>query len=205
MQKANSNSHIILASKSPRRKQLLEQAGLSFSVVPSSFDEKKIPLSKPADYVACLAQAKAENVARIHTKEWIIGADTIVVINNTIIGKPVSRADARAMLKRLSGQTHQVYTGYAICNRSKTFFFVDSLKTDVHFKKLTDEEVEWYVHTKEPFDKAGAYAIQGLGAALIKTINGSYTNVVGLPICEVMDILLTHKIINRTNHTRQTN
>jgi septum formation protein len=100
------------------------------------------------------------------------------------------------MLKRLSGQTHQVYTGYAVCCRACKYLFSETVKTDVIFKELNEKEIEWYIHTLEPFDKAGAYAIQGLGTFLVKRINGSYTNVVGLPVCELIEFLIRKKILD---------
>lgn len=186
---------IILASKSPRRRYLLRQAGLSFRVVPSSIDETSVATSSPETYVRMLSEAKAQDVAAKYPDKWVIGADTIVLKDGTILGKPGSRAEARTMLKRLSGQTHQVLTGYAICCRTQKKSFSETIKTDVLFKTLTDEEIEWYIHTREPFDKAGAYAIQGLGTFLVKRINGSYTNVVGLPVCEVIEFLIKEKVI----------
>ncbi|MDM8525090.1 Maf family protein [Desulfococcaceae bacterium HSG8] len=193
--KLSDDPALILASESPRRRYLLEQAGLSFSVIPSSFDEDSVPLSSPETYVKVLAEAKAGEVAKKYPRKWVIGADTIVLINDTILGKPGSRSDARAMLKRLSGQTHRVLTGYFICCKAKGRSFSEVVTTDVLFKDLTDEEIEWYIRTKEPFDKAGAYAIQGLGTFLVKSINGSYTNVVGLPVCEVIELLLREGVV----------
>ncbi len=106
------------------------------------------------------------------------------------------------MLKRLSNKTHQVLTGYAICCSARKRFFSETVKTDVCFKNLTDKEIEWYIHTKEPFDKAGAYAIQGLGTFIVKSIQGSYTNVVGLPICEVVTVLIQEGVIGFKNGNR---
>ena len=186
---------LILASKSPRRRYLLEQAGLKFSVIPSNIDETRIPLSSPETYVRILSEAKADDISKKYPEKWVIGADTIVLNNGNILGKPGSRDDARTMLKQLSGQTHQVLTGYAICCKSKNRMFSKTVKTDVLFKHLTHEEIEWYIHTKEPFDKAGSYAIQGLGTFLVKSIHGSYTNVVGLPVCEVIEFLLKEGVI----------
>jgi septum formation protein len=186
---------LILASKSPRRRYLLEQAGLNFSVIPSDIDETKIPLSSPETYVRILSEAKADDISKKYPEKWVIGADTIVLNNGNILGKPESRDDARTMLKQLSGQTHQVLTGYAICCKAKNRMFSETVKTDVLFKHLTHEEIEWYIHTKEPFDKAGSYAIQGLGTFLVKSIHGSYTNVVGLPVCEVIEFLLNEGVI----------
>ena len=185
----------ILASKSPRRRYLLEQAGLCFAVIPSSVDENTFPPSVSDDYVRSLAQAKAEDIAARHPAEWVLGADTIVRIGDAILGKPRSRQEARGMLRRLSGQTHQVLTGYAICCRDRGRNFSETVITDVTFKELSAAEIEWYIHTREPFDKAGAYAIQGLGTFLVKRVNGSYTNVVGLPVCEVIEFFIREGIL----------
>lgn len=192
----NEEPLFILASTSPRRRYLLEQAGLKFSVIPSNIDETKIPLSSPETYVRILSEAKADSVSKKYPDKWVIGADTIVLKNGAILGKPGSKDEARAMLKQLSGRTHQVLTGYAIVCKSKDRKFSETIKTDVLFKHLTDEEIEWYIHTKEPFDKAGSYAIQGLGTFLVKSIRGSYTNVVGLPVCEVIEFLIKEGIIH---------
>jgi len=195
MKQKDKDHMIILASKSPRRKTLLEQAGLDFSIVPSNVDESAVPLTVPDKYVSMLAESKAKEVADLYPDKWIIGADTIVLIDNFILGKPSSKKNARSMLNNLSGRTHQVYTGYAIINKQQNCFFSEAVKTEVEFKKLTDEEIEWYINTSEPFDKAGAYAIQGLGTFLVKRINGSYTNVVGLPVCEVIEFLIREGVI----------
>jgi len=185
---------LILASSSPRRSYLLDQAGLTFNVIPSSFDENSVSLSTPETYVKALAEAKAADVSKAYPESWVIGADTIVVIDGSILGKPDSKEQARAMLKSLSDKTHQVYTGYCICCRAKERNFSDTVKTDVLFKNLADNEIEWYINTSEPFDKAGAYAIQGLGTFIVKSIKGSYTNVVGLPVCEVIEFLIQEGI-----------
>ena len=199
---------IILASKSPRRRYLLKQAGLSFSVVPSNVDEKSIPTSSPETYVRAVSEAKADNISRRYPEKWIVGADTIVLKDNTILGKPVSKAEARSMLKQLSGRTHHVLTGYSICCKARNRKYSETIKTEVLFKNLTDDEIEWYIHTEEPFDKAGAYAIQGLGTFLVKSINGSYTNVVGLPICEVIEFFIKEGVLGlsvdkKTNGERE--
>jgi len=196
MPKTDADPNLILASKSPRRRYLLKQAGLSFMVIPGNFDESTVPMSSPPEYVRKLAEAKAIDVARQHPNSWVIGADTMVSIGDRILGKPVSDNDARGMLQRLSDRTHQVYTGYCICRRSENRLYSDTVKTDVRFKALTADEIAWYIQTREPFDKAGAYAIQGLGTFLVKSINGSYTNVVGLPICEVVEFLIREKVIS---------
>lgn len=146
-------------------------------------------MSSPHDYVRALAEEKAKSISEKYVESWVIGADTIVLIGSTILGKPNSTKEARAMLKRLSGRNHQVITGYAIYCKSKGRYFSETVETKVCFKKLTDSEIEWYIHTEEPFDKAGGYAIQGLGMFLVRRINGSYTNVVGLPVCEIIEFL----------------
>lgn len=186
---------LILASRSPRRRYLLEQAGLTFSVIPGSFDEDSIQLADPADYVKTLAEAKAREIAGQYPESWVIGADTIVTIDSAILGKPGDPREARQMLKRLSGQSHFVYTGYAVVCKNRQTCISDAVKTDVLFKDLSDDEIDWYVRTGEPFDKAGAYAIQGLGTFLVRRINGSYTNVVGLPVCEVIETLIKMGVV----------
>ena len=186
----NPTPQLILASQSPRRRYLLEQAGLTFAVVPSSFDEGSIQLSDPEPYVKILARAKAEDVARKHPTSWVIGADTIVTIDHAILGKPADPEEARRMLAKLSGQSHDVYTGYAIICGQRKVCISKAVRTDVQFKALNAAEIDWYIQTGEPFDKAGAYAIQGMGTFLVRRINGSYTNVVGLPVCEVIEDLL---------------
>lgn len=200
------NKKIILASESPRRKYLLEQAGIDFEVMPSKIDEsnfihtesgKSAGFKDPADYVKKLSMAKARDIADKHIKAWVIGADTIVVIDGKILEKPGSKDHAAMMLKSLSNRIHLVYTGFSLCCRNENRMITRSVKTEVVFKKLSDDEIEWYVNTDEPFDKAGAYAIQGMGTFLVKSINGSYTNVVGLPVCEVIEILIKEGVITR--------
>ena len=203
------NKKLILASKSSRRRYLLSQAGLRFSIIPSKVDESSIAVSSPVLYAKELATAKAADVAKTHSDCWVIGADTIVLIDGLILGKPDSKQHAVEMLGRLSGQTHQVVTGYCICNNSLGKLISDSVKTDVTFKTLSASEIEWYTRTSEPFDKAGAYAIQGLGTFLVKSIHGSYSNVVGLPVCEVIEHLIREGVVgfddagNRNGTTRE--
>ena len=199
MQANDAHRLLILASKSPRRRYLLKQAGLSFSVIPSTVDEKSVAMTSPEKYVRDLAEAKAREVAKKYPESWVIGADTIVRINGMILGKPGSKSEARKMLQRLSGKIHEVLTGYTICCLAKKRNFSETIKTEVLFKHLTDEEIEWYIQSKEPLDKAGAYAIQGLGTFLVKSIKGSYTNVVGLPVCEVIEYLIKERILHFAN------
>lgn len=195
MVKKTQQGRIILASQSPRRRYLLSKAGLEFDVLPSRVDESSLPHNAPAPYACSLSLAKAEDIAATHPNSWVIGADTIVVIDGEILGKPVGIEAARNMLNQLSGQTHQVYTGYTICCHQTKRTITESVCTDVQFKQLSEAEIEWYIHTDEPFDKAGAYAIQGLGTFLVRRINGSYTNVVGLPVCEVIEHLIREKVV----------
>ena len=195
MPKPQTDPLIVLASESPRRKYLLEQAGLQFTVVPSRFDEGSVQPTQPAETVAMLAEAKADEVSARFPNSWVIGADTIVSIDGRILGKPASEHQAFRMLRRLSGRTHQVFTGFCICCQTQKRRFTDIATTDVVFKQLSEEEIQWYIQTREPFDKAGAYAIQGLGTFLVRRINGSYTNVVGLPVCEVIEYLIKEKAI----------
>ena len=168
--------------------------------MPSEVDEHKVTMSDPDVFVRTLAESKAIDIAQKHPSSWVIGADTIVVIENQILGKPDSAEAAKDMLKRLSGNIHQVFTGYCVCCKRKARLLTDVVKTDVCFKSLSDAEIEWYIRTGEPFDKAGGYGIQGIGSVLVKSIKGSYTNVVGLPVCEVVDVLIKEGAI--TNDDR---
>ena len=201
MEIINQNSQIILASESTRRKFLLENAGLRFTIVPSRINEEDFRESDPENHVKMLANAKAADVAQKYPDRWIIGADSIVLINKTVLEKPKSIADARRMLNLLSGNTHMVLTGYAIVCEKQSHFFSSVVTTQVTFKALTHEEIEWYIHTTEPYDKAGGYAIQGLGSFMIRSFNGSYSNVVGLPVCEVIDHLYQQGVVIRKTQT----
>jgi len=186
---------IILASKSPRRKELLEQAGLKFEIMEADIDEDSIPLSRPKEYVRELSRLKADHIAKTHPDHWVIGADTIVVVDDAILGKPKTRDQAVDMLNRLNNRSHSVFTGFTISCHTKGITLTKFIKTDVLFKHLSLEEINWYTATDEPYDKAGGYGIQGIGAFLVHEINGSYSNVVGLPVCEVMESLSTLGII----------
>ncbi len=197
MQGIIQHADIILASKSPRRKQLLETAGLRFKVIPSGIREEDFITSDPKTYAVRLAEAKVQKVAKDFPDSWVIGADSVVWIENRLLEKPDTLEDARQMMALLSGKTHYVYTGYAITCVNRNYLFSDVATTAVDFKSLSDREIEWYIHTREPYDKAGGYAIQGLGAFMIRRIRGSYTNVVGLPLCEVICRLTQEGVIDR--------
>jgi septum formation protein len=185
------NAGLVLASGSPRRQEMLRQLGLPFEVVPSRIEEACQDGELPLDHVLRLAEAKAREVGARIGGRWVIGADTIVVASGAILGKPRDPAEALDMLRRLSGKEHQVLTGFCVIHGSKGVCCRRTVETAVRVKTLRPEEIDWYVGTGEPFDKAGAYAIQGIGSFMIETISGSYTNVVGLPLCELMDALET--------------
>jgi septum formation protein len=182
-------NQLILASKSPRRYELLKQVGLDFEVIPSGVVEDFFNTESPREHVIRLAEAKARDVARKYVDRWVVAADTIVTINGSILGKPKCREEAVEMLRRLSGQEHTVLTGFSVCHSEKGESDREAVQTAVRMKPLASAEIEWYVHTGEPFDKAGGYAIQGIGSFMIESIQGSYTNVVGLPLCELIQML----------------
>lgn len=179
---------VILASASPRRKELLGLLFRDFRVVPSEFDESLVPSDlEPADHVLYSALMKARDVAETHPDSLVIGADTIVVVDRTILGKPEDREDAIRMLDMLSGRSHKVYTGVALIHAGRERADVEC--TEVDFAELGDEIIVRYVDTGEPLDKAGAYAIQGKGVVLIESIRGCYPNVVGLPLAMLSSML----------------
>jgi septum formation protein len=183
------DSRLILASKSPRRYELLKQMGFDFEVVPSRVTEGFVQTESPKEHVIRLAKAKVRDVASEYPDCWVIAADTIVYINGSILGKPKDREEAVEMLRRLSGQEHWVLTGFSVFHLGKKKSDQETVQTAVKVKGLTPGEIEWYVQTGEPFDKAGGYAIQGIGSFMIESIRGSYTNVVGLPLCELIQML----------------
>ena len=182
-------NRLILASASPRRAELLASAGIVFEVVPGDIDETPLPGEAPVAHVLRLAEEKAGEVAARTDGRFFIGADTIVLCDGEIMGKPGDADDAKRMLRKLSGRAHQVITGYAVIDRRDHRRLSRVVSTDVFFKQLTDEEIDAYVLTGCPMDKAGAYAIQGGAAYMVERIDGSYTNVVGLPLCEVVESL----------------
>ena len=151
--------------------------------------EDFVQAESPREHVIRLAEAKARDVASKYLDRWVVAADTIVYINGSILGKPKSREEAVEMLRRLSGQEHWVLTGFSVCHLEKGKSDKEAVQTVVRMKPLTSVEAEWYVQTGEPFDKAGGYAIQGIGSFMIQSIQGSYTNVVGLPLCELIQML----------------
>jgi len=180
-------NELVLASASPRRKELLEQIGLQFEIVPSRADETVLPGETPEEHVIRLSIAKASEVATRTDIDgrWFIGSDTIVLCDEQILGKPADARQATAMLKMLSGREHRVLSGYAVLDQLTGDKIAEAISTKVRFRDLTDEEIARYIATGEPMDKAGSYAIQGLGVCFVASIEGSYTNVVGLPLCRL--------------------
>ena len=181
---------IILASASPRRKEILENMGISIEVLVSDADENTGEVL-PEEYVLGLSRLKCVSVVRKYGKDdaFVIGADTIVVLDDKILGKPADEQDAFNMLKSLSGRTHTVYTGVTICDTKAMTLRSFCQKTDVKFYELSDDEIRDYIATGEPMDKAGAYGIQGRGGLLVEGIYGDYYNVVGLPVARLIRLL----------------
>ena len=178
---------IILASRSPRRAELLAAAGFEFDVLAADVDETPLDVEEPAEYVERLAIEKARAVLALRPDARVLGADTTVTVDGEILGKPVNDEDARRMLRLLSGRPHLVHTGVAVASARGIQSAVDT--TRVWFDAMTDEDISWYIATGEPVDRAGAYAIQGLASRFIPRIEGSYSNVVGLPVAMVGSIL----------------
>jgi septum formation protein len=177
---------LILASSSPRRRDLLSSLGLQFHVVPAELQEIPAPQESPRDFAVRVAEHKALVVGTEYFSAWVIGADTIVVVEGEILGKPLNKDDAKRMLQRLAGREHLVITGYVLLNMAAEKKLKGVEETRVKIKALEQREIEWYISTGEPFDKAGGYAIQGKGAFMVEWIKGSYTNVVGLPLCQLL-------------------
>ena len=186
---------LILASESPRRKDYLEDIGLSIIVCPAKIDETPAPGEEPDDYVVRMARLKAEQIALSFPSDWVLSADTIVTIDNKILGKPGSPEEAVVMLMNLSGREHEVQTGYCLMNRTGKTTIQDSRKTLVRFTHFEEEVARAYVLTGEPMDKAGSYGIQGKVAMLVETVVGSYSNVVGLPLAEIVLLLQKNEVI----------
>ncbi|MGA7616059.1 MAG: nucleoside triphosphate pyrophosphatase [Thermoanaerobaculia bacterium] len=179
----------ILASASPRRRELLEALGLRIHVIPSGVEEQLGAGESPQEYVSRLAAEKAEEVARRHPEDWVIAADTVVYIDGRILEKPSDPADAKRMLATIAGREHEVFTGVALRRISPDHRDVRVSRTRVRMTVLSDQEIEWYVATGEPLDKAGAYAVQGVGAMFIESVDGNYTNVVGLPLVTLFGMM----------------
>ncbi len=182
---------LILASQSPRRIELLKAEGYSFNVIPASIEETIDPRLSPQKNVLAIARKKAQKIHEKHQNHFVLGADTIVVLEGNIIGKPGDSKDANKILNHLNGKEHEVMTAISfIDSKGKLFEEVEISK--VRIKTLTQEIIDSYIKTGEPLDKAGAYAIQGKGASLVESWSGSYSNIIGLPIEMVKKILQNH-------------
>ncbi|MDO4565224.1 MAG: Maf family protein [Clostridia bacterium] len=189
---------IILASKSPRRIELVSLMGLDCASIPCTAEERIDRSLPPEEVVKALARQKADFVFKDHPDCCVIGADTVVYLDGEIIGKPKSERDAFSILSRLSGRTHLVYTGLAVMTHEVSD--VRHCITEVTFHELSENELNWYISTKEPMDKAGAYGMQGVGGVFIKNVSGSYFNIIGLPIDLLYHMLLEARVI-KEDHT----
>ena len=188
--------NIILASASPRRKEILENTNVKFKIMASSIEELRLEGESPCQMVMRLAFEKGIDIASRQKSDLVISADTIVVLDNTVLGKPKDEIEARKMITSLSGRTHQVITGISLINLDNNKKIIDYVISNVKFKNLSEEDINDYIRTKESLDKAGAYGIQGYGALLVEEIQGDYFNIVGLPISKLSDLLKDHFDIN---------
>ncbi|HKB81288.1 MAG TPA: Maf family protein [Thermoanaerobaculia bacterium] len=179
----------ILASSSPRRRELLASIGLEFDIIPSNIPEVPGENETPEEYVARLSREKARAVAERNPSRWVIAADTTVVLGDALLEKPADPADAARMLTLISGQTHVVHTGVTLERITPHWADTHVATTEVRMLALTPGDIAWYVRTGEPLDKAGGYAAQGVGGMFIDSIHGSYTNVVGLPLASLFQML----------------
>ena len=179
----------ILASASPRRRELLASINLDFEVIPSHIPEVRGEGESPEEYVARLSREKAAAIAEKHPADWIIAADTTVLLGDQLLEKPADAEDAARMLATIAGKTHVVYTGVTLLNLAQNWRDTRVAESEERMLPLDAREIEWYVATGEPLDKAGAYAVQGTGAMFIDSIHGSYTNVVGLPLATLFGML----------------
>jgi len=179
----------ILASASPRRRELLASIGLEFDVIPSAVPEVREAGESPEEYVARLSREKASAIAAKNAERWIIAADTTVLLGEELLEKPLDGADAKRMLATIAGKTHIVYTGVTLQNAAGGYHDTRVAESEVRMLPLLEREIAWYVTTGEPLDKAGAYAVQGIGAMFIDSVHGSYTNVVGLPLALLYQML----------------
>ena len=182
---------IVLASASPRRSELMELAGIPFSVVPAHINEEVLPGEQPNDHVMRLSREKAQAVTARAEGRLFIGADTVVVLDGRIMGKPSDEREAHEMLSALSGRTHEVITGFTLFDRESGVCLSRSVGTEVTFRAIGDGEIRAYIASGCPMDKAGAYAIQGRAVHFVRSIHGSYTNVIGLPMAELYELLQT--------------
>lgn len=186
---------LILASGSPRRKELLRQLGLTFDIIPAILQETPLAGEPAADFALRMATEKAAQIFERHPEACIIAADTIVTLDGVMYGKPHNAEEAYLWLQALNGKTHQVITGMAVSSSKRNLLSKTCTMTHVTFATFTEDILRAYIQTGDPMDKAGAYGIQGMGTFLVQSISGSYSNVVGLPISLLVTILLEHEII----------
>jgi septum formation protein len=191
-----SSASLILASASPRRKELLQSMGLKFKIIHPRVNENYLAGESPRQHVKRLSSDKATVIANKYPETWVLGADTIVVIDGLILGKPKNKKQALGMLRKLSGREHKVFTRFTIADAASRVYQTKVIQSTVLFKKISPKEMKWYVSCDEPYDKAGGYAVQGKGACFIQSIRGSYTNVIGLPLCEVLEAFKNLKALS---------
>jgi len=196
----SNNGTIILASASPRRTELMTLAGIRFSVVPADICEDVLPGESPSEHVMRLSREKADAVAGRTNGRFFVGADTVVVLDDVIMGKPADDDEAFRMLSALSGRSHEVITGFSVFDKISGIHLNRSVHTEVTFKELSDREIRAYIATGCPMDKAGAYAMQGGAVHFVRTICGSYTNVIGLPMTELYETLSQLGALNVDQH-----
>ncbi len=186
---------IFLASGSPRRRELLKSLGISFSIALATVDETPFVSEEPNSFATRMAQAKTEEIAVLNPAAWVIGADTVVAVDGEIFGKPATKEKSIKMLTRLNGRTHKVYTGVCLQCAEKNIAELQTSCTEVTFGRFTEDVLEAYVETEDSLDKAGAYGVQGRGSFLVEKINGSCTGVIGLPLCNLVSLLLKYQAI----------
>lgn len=191
----HNRDELILASRSPRRRQYLEAMGLRFSIRTVAIDENPYDLESPVGFVERMAREKAVGVSAECPHCWVVSGDTVVCLGDKILGKPADEREAVALLLTLSGKKHFVRTGFCVAHASRGVEIVQSVTTKVHFAEFSESVARAYVATGESLDKAGAYGIQGKGAFLVKAIEGSYSNVVGWPLYELIEVLLDNGVI----------
>ena len=190
-----STAEVILASGSPRRRAYLESLGIVFRVIAADITETILAEESPAQYVERMAREKAESVERNYPDCWVVAADTVVCFDDMILGKPIDENDAVKTLLHLSGQEHVVHTGVCLLNKALNVCDIRVVGSRVIFQDFSEDVIRAYVNSGEPLDKAGSYGIQGKGAFLVREIHGSYSNIVGLPLCEFIEMLAQRKMI----------
>jgi septum formation protein len=195
----HNSDEIILASGSPRRQQYLNEMGISFIVKTASVQEHAFDHENPNSFVLRMAREKAGKISLKFPDSWVISGDTVVCIEDKILGKPIDEEDAISLLMALSGREHSVKTAFCVAHYSRGIEIAKSVTTKVHFTDFSESVARTYVAEGESLDKAGAYGIQGKGALLVKSIEGSYSNVVGLPLCELIEVLQANNIIQLDN------